>query len=107
MYVGTGVLPGKTSRQSRNCLHFLQTAGATLITERGEGRVEFIYYISPTTVGVKCKVTRARARLKLDPRCAVGGKFAVAGIEAINHDLVQTKIGNKGMAIGFVHNNVG
>src|SRR5216683_2371097 len=106
MYVRTGVLAGKTCRQSRNCLHFLQAAGATHISERSEGRVELIYYIRPTTVRVKCKVTRARAGFKLDPWCAVRGKFAVATIKAINHDLVQTKIGDKGVAIGFVQNNV-
>src|SRR6266851_659270 len=86
MYVRTGVLAGKTCRQSRNCLHFLQAAGATHISERSEGRVELIYYIRPTTVRVKCKVTRARAGFKLDPWCAVRGKF--------------------GVAIGFVQNNV-
>src|SRR6267143_3077457 len=106
MYVGTGVLAGKTCRESRNCLHFLQAAGATFITERSEGRVELIYYIRPTTVRVKCEVTRTRTGFELDPRCAVGGKFAVAAIEAINHDFVQTKIGNKGVAIGFVQDNV-
>lgn len=106
MHVRTGVLAGKTRWQSRHCLHFLQASGATLISKRSEGRIELIYYVGPTTVRMKCEVSRTRAGFKLDPRCSVGRKFAVAIIEPINHDLVQTKIGDKGMAIGFVQNNV-
>src|SRR5258705_10481778 len=50
-------------------------------------------------------MARARAGLQFYPRCVVGGQFTGSRIESINHDLVETQIGDKSVVIRLIENN--
>src|SRR5258708_6650464 len=73
-----------------------------IVAERRYGGIEFVYDIGPATIWMKAEVARTCSRFGLAPRCCVRRQLAGAGIELVDHDLVETQIGDVQITICMV-----
>src|SRR5271168_2656306 len=86
-------------RERGNGLQGRQAASFRLIREDRHGRLHLIKQVSKLTVGMKRKMARAGAWLHLCEAGEQGGKNSFDRVEAVNDDLIESQVRDKGETI--------